>query len=765
MLALCSIASIAYGQTGIVKGMITSSDGKPAPNINVSIEQTNLGAISSDDGTYTIHHVPSGQLTMKVSAVGIAIQQKEITTISSSTLTVDFVVNATSRQLKTVTVNAGSSKFVDEESDYVAKMPLKNLENPQVYSVVTGALMKEQVITDYTQALNNIPGAMGTTVGDGNGGNYVTMRGFYTTGGFRDGLASVQNAGADPVNIEKIEAIKGPTGTLFGSTTSYGGLINRVTKKPYDSTGGEINYFYGTNELNRLTVDYNTPLNKDKSILFRVNGALHNENSFQDYGYKHNVTIDPSFLFRISDKLNIVLNTELYNSHWTQSYYMGTYPSGITNIKQLPIGYKQSLTGNSLETNTSTINNYIKAEYTISPHWKSVTAFSTMQNKWQPEYFLWYDFISNDSVTRSISKTQMTVFNSSDIQQNFMGDFNVGNIRNRVVAGVDYYYYKQDMNNYNDVMYDTIALPSAAVSPISTAKLDELVLGQHLNNYKSSQNTFAVYASDAVNITENFIAMASLRVDHFHNGASINGGEIDKSNVYNQTALSPKFGLVYQPVKNHISIFASYTNAFSNNGPTTQPDGSITSFKPENANQFEGGVKTDAFNQRISGSISYFNILVKDKIRLDNSLNRYVQDGSQRNAGVEVDIKASPFSRFNIVAGYTHLKSRYLKVEEDLKGKTPSFTADDVANFWIDYSFKNSIGVAFGGNYVGEWFGNSANTFVIPAYTVLNASVFYQFHSMRLALKVNNIGNKQYWDGNELPQPLRQFVGNISYDF
>ncbi|UOQ77577.1 hypothetical protein MUN84_02450 [Hymenobacter sp. 5516J-16] len=42
----------------------------------------------------------------------------------------------------------------------------------------------------------------------------------------------------DAVNLEKLEVIKGPSATLYGSAlTSYGGLLNRVTKKPYDRFG------------------------------------------------------------------------------------------------------------------------------------------------------------------------------------------------------------------------------------------------------------------------------------------------------------------------------------------------------------------------------------------------------------------------------------------------------------------------------------------------------------------------------------------------
>lgn len=767
LLMIAKLSSLyAFQQkAGTVEGRITTSDGKPATEVTVRIKGNNDGTYTNRQGYYRLQNIPAGSQLIEVSAVGVQTEEKKILIEPGKTLIINFVINLTAKQLADVTVHTGSNRFIVAESDQVAKMPLKDLENPQVYNVVSAALMKEQVTTDYRQALNNIPGAMTTTVNDGNGGTYVKMRGFYSTGGFRDGLPSIQYAGSDPVNIERIEAIKGPAGTLFGSTASYGGLVNRVTKTPFDSIGGEVNFFYGSNNLNRLTLDYNAPLNNDKTILFRFNGALHNETSFQDYGYRHNITIDPSFLFKVSDKLNITLNTEIYDSRWITAYYMGAYPDDLKDIRDLPVGYKQCLGSNALESNIKTLNNYVKADYTISSHWKSITSISTMQNTWQPMYALWYDWLGDTAVSRGISKTERTTFNSADFQQNFIGDFHIGHLRNRLVFGLDYYYFKSGFGNYGNVIYDTVALPSAAVSPLSKAKYDEAIAGMPLNASKSSQNAFAAYFSDILNLSDQIMVMASLRMDRFHNGEGVSNGVVSKANVYNQTAFSPKFGFVYQPIKDRVSLFASYSNAFANKGPVTQNDGTISIFEPEHAYQFEAGLKADAFNHKLSGSLSYYNILVDNKVRLDESSGLQVQDGSQRNTGIELDLKAQPIEGLNIIAGYGYLKAKYLKVAADLEGKTPITSPKSVANIWLSYRFKSGFGLSVGGNYAGQSYGNNQNTYTIPSYTLLSATAYYEYHQFRFSVKGDNLGNQKWWDTNILPQPLRSFTGSIAYRF
>jgi iron complex outermembrane receptor protein len=57
----------------------------------------------------------------------------------------------------------------------------------------------------------------------------------------RNGVTSSVTSTVDAINLEKLEAIKGPSATLYGSAlTSYGGLLNRVTKKPYETFGDEV---------------------------------------------------------------------------------------------------------------------------------------------------------------------------------------------------------------------------------------------------------------------------------------------------------------------------------------------------------------------------------------------------------------------------------------------------------------------------------------------------------------------------------------------
>src|SRR3546814_20645754 len=99
--------------------------------------------------------------------------------------------------------------------------------------------------------------------------------------------------------------------------------------------------------------------------------------------------------------------------------------------------------------------------------------------------------------------------------------------------------------------------------------------------------------------------MVSLRLDHFNTKGDLTTDEDD----YKQTALSPKFGLVYQVLPERFSVFANYMNGFVNVAPATVSDingeNPITrTFEAEQANQAEAGINTALFDGKQIGRAS-----------------------------------------------------------------------------------------------------------------------------------------------------------------
>lgn len=294
--------------------------------------------------------------------------------------------------------------------------------------------------------------------------------------------------------------------------------------------------------------------------------------------------------------------------------------------------------------------------------------------------------------------------------------------------------------------------------------------GNYIVNTKS--NTYSAFASDVLNLTEQLSVLAALRVDHFDNKGGLFYSPVK---AYSQTAFSPRFGVVYQPVKDRVALFANYQNSFQNLGSFINASGESRIATPERANQLEGGVKLDAAAGRLSATVSYYNIRVENRLRnipIPLLPNAQVQDATQQSRGVEVSVIANPVRGFNVVGGFSYNDSRYENTAENVNGRRPETASSPIlANAWLSYrqpeGALKGLGAGFGGNYASDNRIQNTNTnvFTLPAYTVLNASVFYDQPRFRLSAKVDNLTDKQYWIGYTTmnAQKPRSIIGSVAY--
>ncbi|HAT69983.1 MAG TPA: TonB-dependent siderophore receptor, partial [Flavobacteriaceae bacterium] len=691
------------------------------------------------------------------------------------------------------------NKFSRKKTAYVAKLPLKDIENTQVYSTVTNELLESQVVTNFEDALNNAVGIekLWTSTGrGGDGAGYYSLRGFSVQPQLVNGLPGLTNGTINSANIERIEVIKGPSATLFGNAvSSYGGLINVVTKKPYAGTGGELSYTAGSYGFNQVTGDFNTALDKEENLYFRLNTSYASQQSFQDAGFRKSFFVAPSLSYKVNNKLSFSFYGEITQAEQTNPMFLflnRSAPTEASNLDELGYNNKLSFTSNDLALENPSQNYRLEMDYKLSDTWQSQTLLSKSSTSTKGYYSYLFDFgiLGDDTFTRYISKQNANT-ETSDIQQNFIGDFKVANLRNRVVIGADYFTATQTSNNTGYAFYGNITPEGGSngdnpftpeveedAYPLSSSGVDAALESQAIGNNKSKYHIYSLYASDVLDITNNFSAMVGLRLDHFDNEGDISSAEDD----YNQTTLSPKFGLLYQPIKDRLSVFTNYQNGFTNVAPQlvgNPEDGpqTLQTFDPEQANQFEVGLKTNLFNNRLDATISYYNIQVKDRVITDPSspFNK-IQGGEVESKGFEIEVNANPVNGLNIRAGFSNNESTTTKSDnlEILNRRPLEAGPETLYNFWANYEVQQGslegFGLGLGFNGASERFAinyESTGEFILPSYTIANASVFYQANKYRITLKLNNAFNKEYYKGwtTISPQTPRAVLANVSYKF
>ncbi|MGN6419754.1 MAG: TonB-dependent siderophore receptor [Pseudobacter sp.] len=760
------------GTSGTLKGIVTTSDQQPAAHVTIHIRELKRTVQTDDAGAFQFNRLPAGTHQLEISLIGHETLLQIVEIAAGITKSVQLQLKVSGKELSEVIITSGRNRFVKTQSPYVSKMPLRNLENPQVYTTVTQSLLQDQLNVSYADALKNVPGVIMQLENNSAGGTVVS-RGFPTQSFLRNAVPGIVGGGSlDPANIESIEAIKGPSGALYGaSMASFGGLFNRVTKKPLDSFQARIGYTGGGFGLSRIDADVNTAINKEHTLLLRVNAAKHEEGSFQDAGFKNYIFVAPVVSYQISERTKLILETE-YKKEKANSFYRlfvdGAYTTGIRSPKDLKMDFNKRFIGDDIFITTTTANFFAELQHRFSDTWSSRTTYSYLSSDASGANGYLSMKAGNDSLIRNMTYTEFSKTYANNIQYNLTGDFRIGKMRNRLLIGADIYNVTTKSSSPGTIAFDVVSgsKPGAAYTVLNRASLHERVKGLTYTRSRALQNQYSAYIQDVLNITDNLLAMASVRVDYFENPGTRNITKDTTTGKYDQTTVSPKFGLVYQIIPNQLSLFGNYSNGFQNTAPVLQPDGNFTDFKPSQANQWEAGIKAELINGKLTGSISYYDIKVTDITRPDfpDRPAFTVQNGTQYSRGIEADITAMPFRGFHAIAGYAYNKSKLTKSTVALEGFRPgSAGPEHLANLWLSYRVPSGnlkgFGAGLGGNYAGENIVNVSTTalYTLPAFTTINASVSYEQSKYRLIVKADNITNKDYFVGWSTTIPQMPF--------
>ena len=835
LLAL-NISVTGLGQNASLHGRVTTENNQPVSLISVTLLNTRWGTLTNENGEYQIQNIKPGSYTLELSFTGDIRKTQPVTLEADGNMQLDLTIMQAAKQLEEVVVE--TSKIMNRAASTANKMPLNTMETPQVVHSISNVILRKQNAMTLEDAMKNAPGIskLWDATSRPDGGSIFVSRGFQTTTKVRNGLPNIVNTNVEMANLERIEVIKGPSATMFGSiVSSYGGLINRVTKRPNFQNGGYADVSYGSYNFYRASADANFVIQPDK-IAARINVAAQNQDSWQDAGFQSSYIIAPSLLFKPNDRLSLNIDAEIVGSKGNSnggnfmfvlapgtinsalsglllqqgmseqqvSAIMSQAPQtfeqafGTDKVSELKTSYNRSFLSNDIYPTTQSNAFFGEASYKISRHWTSQTAitYSNSHNKgYSPYQYLLPNYLGHfinamlttgtpdfgapghDSTGRMVWNPVGTT-NTFDVQQNFISDYQIGKIRNRAIVGIDYAYYKSYVtyNRFYGTLFGVVPYPDLFdVVDIygNSAKMQDFnkpnVLGAFQSRppgtlpYSQKSSVFSGFINNVTNITEYLIVSAGIRMDNFRNIL------LEK----NQTKWSPKFGLILMPVKDRLTVFANYQNSFTNKFGA---DKNNKPFVPEEANQKEVGIKYNFFKNKLTGSISYYNILAKNIIRGDISDPMFnVQDGEQKSKGIEAEVVANPLIGWTLLFGYGYNDSKYLKADADVEGLRPVGSGPaNTLNFWTNYTFTKTafkgLGIGLSINYAGESYAfnqRSDGVLILPSYTITGAHITYDTKRYRIGVKANNITNEKYWMGwsNYIPQMKRQLIGTVAIKF
>lgn len=745
MLAMLSFIDM---QAQALYGTIKTTDGHVIEAATLSILNTNRSGTSNKDGVFNIPHLLPGTYKISISANGYATKLATVKTNAS----LEIILTTQDQQLGEVIVTANKrEEDIQKVATAITSLSAKKITDNRIWGlgdlaalVPNYAYQELGVAYQQIQSIRGIQAfsenpAVSTYIDDVNNLDILANGSIFT-------------------DIERIEVLRGPQGTLFGRN-AMGGVVNIITKKPTNQTTGFVEAGIGNLGLQRYSAGIKTPILKDK-LFFGFTGAYQNRDGYFINDTTGTGTTDGSihgkrlggttniygnlFLkwFPYS-RLMLTLNVKAQRDWSNNSTYMVSQPNdaiAFAHPDQLNLGrigqdqrniFTQSLvakyTGNSFTLTAISAYQHIRMGY------KDIDFpgfYSSFYNK-QPGELLPPQQVYSQEIRVSSNhekRLQYTAGVYGFSQRTHGGD-------NVYESGESYIISRNNGRNYG------------------LAGFGEL-------SYK---------------LTDHLNATLGLRYDNEHKQASFNGfGDAILSNgkVVNlvpdttakgtYSALSPKLALSYA-ITDQAHVYASYNRGFRAGGINAQRVTRQT-FDPEYSDNFEIGYKTSIAQQRVSIAAAAFLIKWKD-MQLNNIVAPFTyaleNAGNSQSMGWELEVSAIPAKGWQLDGSLGLNKTKYdnfeltrvdyntgIETKTQVAGNSLSNTPGHTIYLAAQYEFaitKQVKAILHGDiKNIGHYYADMQNTLQQPTYTLVNTRIDFTYAQYSLFCWGQNLRNERY---------------------
>ncbi|MEM6435545.1 MAG: TonB-dependent receptor [Cyanobacteria bacterium P01_D01_bin.115] len=654
--------------------------------------------------------------------------------------------------LRVVVTGEEGSRYFEPEATTGTRTDTPLRDIPQSIQVIPQEVLEDQQVTQLDDALRNVSGVTPSRSGNDGTGLRLNVRGFEDASVLRDGFRlTFGGNGAissqDLSNIEQIEVLKGPAAILFG-VTEPGGVVNLVTEQPLSEPFYELGFRIGNRGLINPTIDISGPLTEDRRLLYRLNAAYSTEDYFRDFDTDiERFFFAPVVSGQINENTDLTVYLEYLNEERPADFGLIAIGEEVADI---PFDRALGEPGDFSENETLRIG--YTFEHRFSDSLTLRNAFSYYNVDFDSLNTSSFGLLGFDESTGELSRATAFLgdddppLENFDLQTNLVAEFNTGSIEHTVLVGIDL--FRQDGGailrgdffapvplNIFDPVYGNVSDQDPADLPI-------------ISDTESQIDAIGIYLQDQVSLADNLKLLLGLRYDTFEQenitNPSLFAPTASESSL-SEDAFSPRIGLVYQPIE-EVSLFTSYSRSFVPNTATTI-NGDI--LEPERGEQFEIGAKAELLDGRLAASLAYFDITLQNVATPDPNFPRFsVATGEQRSQGVEFDLIGEILPGWNLVTNYAYTDARVTSDNNDLEGNRLFNVPEHNFNLWTTYDIQEGplagLRVGLGLNYVGERFGDNANSFTVDDYFLTNAAISYRRNNWQAGLNFQNLFDVDY---------------------
>ncbi len=648
-------------------------------------------------------------------------------------------------------------------------------------SVLSGDKIRQASLNSANEITRYVPNASAGTV-DGHGRPRWWIRGLGTgdqgantvspVGIYMDDvyISNISATGFPLFDLDRVEVLRGPQGTLWGKNTT-GGAINFISKKPSFNEDGYFKVDMGNYASRTVEGAEGGSLIDDKlaaraSVRHQGNeGYNENKANGNDRGALEDDAVRLQFLAELSDNLEANLNFHSRRYHDTGSTASVNYGLGANGNNQF--GYHVDPKQGDVYYNAKNTASIEQNGANLNLIWQlggleltSITAVESFKR----------DALSDSDNTPLELQRSYAYADSKQFSQ----EFRLASPRTdrlNWVAGLHYFNEDLDAKGANGTLDNTYVNRS-----------------YNLIAYNQKTESYALFGSLTYNFTDAFSLTGGLRWTREHKSIDLsriasvgaatfgNGDWWKSSNVTSPLAttatqdesntwsdwtydVTPEYKL-----SDHARVYFRYSKGFRsggyNTGVTTQS--TVATVDPEFLTAYELGFKSEWFDGRLNANASVFYYDYKDiQLNIVSAVNNQtvsrLANGAQGEAyGGEFELEAIPLENLHVNFGLGLLHTEftdYTSGSNDYSGNNFVRAPNVSAVLGADYRIPLNIG---GAVVLGtDWDTRSRQYFFTNdqtqnmrsgGYTLGNARVTYELQGDKTEVTtyVHNLTNKEY---------------------
>ncbi len=621
----------------------------------------------------------------------------------------------------------------------------------------------------------------------------VTMRGIGAfevvqgVGFYANDVQLFEGQTVRPNDIERIEVLKGPQGTLYGGA-NIGGAIKYVTKEPTATWQNEATVELGQYKTRNVEAVLSGPITDKLGVRISVYDDNHDGYIYDTYhqdtfgkGYDHGGRATFVYEPQDSTKIRLSFNADDYNSQnqnllyrvsevdpntpaalampYTANAYRYSVddyfvPSFLRKIFSSTLQVDQQLADDvALTAITAQFWSYNRGTTDFAK--KPIPIDQLFQNADHRVYSQELRLASTgrtdlDWLIGAFVQKHDIEYNNSDINYN-------GDPINPLVTGTD-----DDRQEKTQKQY---ALYGDLTYHLGSWQYEIGLRGEYYTSYETAYNTLAPTAPTPVPLSPQ-LAPAQLSGHQFSPRVSV------------QYKLSPK-----------TNVYGTISRGFEPADEVEQ-NFKVTAIRPEIATSYELGVKSQLpHGAQLTAALFYINYQDRlyNVMRLDPVLNIVEVEtniGPSRNYGVEMDLAVPLSSEFKLSGGFGTTRAIWGNAEyadpqltaaaggtivfRNLRGLTAPFTPEYSANLALDWEHGLAngykVGARLDGSAVGQSYWDPNDFARQEPYQLMNAGAHLETGSWTWLAHVSNVTgtryNTIYWDANDVGAP--HSIGRIN---